>query len=152
MEKVVKRGIVDNILTPVYGDIVTFISSDGLVFKTENECLFHENMKEHDRVFESIKSVKIDLDEGIMCFFVESEEELKAIQDEYYVGEDWKGRRISPWFFYTSFEDHIKIGEWVGIKFTDGGDSWDTIYVYSQSCLKKMISEFYEAAKVIMEG
>lgn len=148
MEKVVKRGIVDNILTPVYGDIVAFVSNDGLIFKTENECLMHENMKEHDRVFESIKSVYIDLDEGIMCFFVKSEEELKAIQDEYHVREDWKGKHMSSPLF---FGEAPKISEWLGVKYIDGGDSWDSIFIYNQVYLRTMISEFYEASKQIME-
>lgn len=149
MEVITRKGIVDHKITPVYGDIIDYISISGKIFQKESECLNDEARYLAKEKMKSISIKSIDVDgTGVRCYFAKTQEDINFILTENYISLDYKVK-------YADCVVCDKLipqpNEWMGIRYEDGGDSRDTYTIYSQTSLKKVVQEYIDSTKFLME-
>lgn len=130
MEKVIKEQIIpEQLLKTTY-----FIAEDGKEFTFERACLLHEEQLKRERAWKSIHKVdtynEYDIPDlgSITWYFCKTQEELDQVRKYYGRG-------------YWHYEHEMKINTWFGIRCNDGGDSSDSIYVYSYEDTKELIMQ-----------
>lgn len=146
MEKIVRKEDTYKSVK-VKKDVVVYIATDGREFKgkvAEKECKQWEEILESQKKFNSIK--KTAYEHGLYripseWFCPSTEEELEIVKnyirfydkyDDVFVNDVRKGRNSGT----------LKIGEWIGSDYEDGGDSRGEVKIYTLDYILLKIEKF----------
>ncbi len=125
--------------------LTSYISDDGLLFKSEQECLAHEQRRRDSEILSKLIVRNIDFPDiidGLMypaCYMVCNEEERDAIFRNWctsgrYSFVNDKERNAVP--------EDIEIGDWVYKRYRNDDDGTEQLGVYTLRYLLKTLSDF----------
>lgn len=115
-----------------------YVSNDGVEFKTESECLWHEHKADFNAKFKECRVEDLINDNRPYYKYVITSKDDYITVREYYINElrcYWRSDPIveQEKFPFTMF-----------VQTSDGGDSRDTVYVYTRKQLENYALEKIE--------
>lgn len=139
MEKKIKE--VDTFkYTPIKKKITVYIASNGVEFKTEKQCLQAEKEIMRQEKFDKIKKMEISSEFfPNSWYYANDEEELMMIKDCCGYNVSYDIIKINN---LSKKKADLKVRDWIGYEYKDGGDYRGTYCIYTLSYLKDQISDF----------